>query len=264
MNKQAPVGLVTALEAIAAEVEAAQSWSRVCRAIGQERVVSVFGSARSRRGEPAYEMARQLGAALAERGWAAITGGGPGIMQAVRDGNGQKLSRAVRIEIAGEEPDTVLDSTRTITVSTFAMRKVLLTHDIDALFVFPGGVGTFDELFEVLVHQDTDRLHRFPVILLQPPGVGLWNAWIQFVDDHLIHTGLVSESVMSHVVIAKRVDEAIDIAAAFSPQPVVNTNVSELAKGLGDVLETPAVGMALVESASDVARSSAARPKNIR
>jgi uncharacterized protein (TIGR00730 family) len=163
-------------------------------------------------------MARELGAALAERGWAAVTGGGPGIMQAVRDGNGETLSRAVRIEIAGEEPDTVLDSTRSITVSTFAMRKLLLTHDIDALFVFPGGVGTFDELFEVLVHQDTDRLRLFPVILMQPEGVRLWDAWLRFMDEHLVQTGLANASVMSHLAIAERVEDALALAKAFPPQ----------------------------------------------
>lgn len=209
--------LGTALQAIAAELEIVQSWSRISRSMGQKRIVTVFGSARTQRGQPSYEMARQLGAAFAERGWAAVTGGGPGIMQAVRDGNGGSLSRAVRIEIAGEEPETVLDAARSITVGTFAMRKLLLTHDIDALFVFPGGVGTFDELFEVLVHQDTDRLGRFPVILMQPEGVHLWDAWLRFMDEQLVRPGLVSPSVMSVLSIAANVEDALAVAEAASP-----------------------------------------------
>jgi uncharacterized protein (TIGR00730 family) len=225
MKEQLKGRLVVALRSIAAEVEAAQAWSLVSRSMGPERVVTVFGSARTRRGEPSYEMARELGAALAERGWAAVTGGGPGIMQAVRDGNGEKLSRAVRIEIAGEEPDTVLDSTRSITVSTFAIRKLLLTHDIDALFVFPGGVGTFDELFEVMVHQDTDRLRWFPVVLMQPEGAHLWDAWLRFMDEHLVQTGLVNASVMSHLVIAESVEDALALAEAFSSQNAAASDV---------------------------------------
>lgn len=209
--------LTTALRSIAAEIETAQAWSRVSRTMGQERVVTVFGSARARRGEPGYEMARELGAALAERRWAAVTGGGPGIMQAVRDGNGETLSRAVRIEIEGETPDTVLDPTRSITVSTFAVRKLLLTHDIDALFVFPGGVGTFDELFEVLVHQDTDRLHWFPIILMEPDGGSLWESFLRFMDQQLVRTGLANEPLMAHLAIAENVADALALAEAVPP-----------------------------------------------
>lgn len=203
--------LSAALHAIAGELEVVRAWSHLARSAGHERIVSVFGSARTRRGDPSYEMAQELGAALALRGWSAVTGGGPGIMQAVRDGNGDVLSRAVRIEIAGEEPDTVLDATRSITVSTFAIRKLLLTHDIDALFVFPGGVGTFDELFDVLVQQDTGRLGRFPVVLMQPNGVEMWRAWLQFMEEHLVRPGLISPSVMSNLVIADSVEAALSI-----------------------------------------------------
>jgi uncharacterized protein (TIGR00730 family) len=225
MREHAGDRLGMALQAIAAEVEIVQSWSRVSRSMGQKRIVTVFGSARTERGQPSYEMARQLGAALAERGWAAVTGGGPGIMQAVRDGNGGSLSRAVRIEIAGEEPETVLDPARSITVGTFAMRKLLLTHDIDALFVFPGGVGTFDELFEVLVHQDTDRLGRFPVILMQPDGVHLWDAWLRFMDEQLVRPGLVSASVMANLAIAENVEDALAIAEASAPHTAEGMDV---------------------------------------
>jgi uncharacterized protein (TIGR00730 family) len=220
MRDQIESRLGTALEAIAAELERVQSWSRISRSMGYERIVSVFGSARTQRGQPSYEMARSLGAALAERGWAAVTGGGPGIMQAVRDGNGEALSRAVRIEIAGEEPETVLDTARSITVSTFAIRKLLLTHDIDALFVLPGGVGTFDELFEVLVHQDTDRLSSFPVILMQPEGIRLWDAWLQFMDEHLLRPGLINASVMSHLTIADSVTAALAIVDTVVREPL--------------------------------------------
>ncbi|MFF2199338.1 TIGR00730 family Rossman fold protein [Streptomyces sp. NPDC058145] len=211
--KEQPEGhLETALRSLAAEVETARTWSRASRSLGQERIVTVFGSARTKPGDPSYELARSLGAAVAQRGWAAVTGGGPGIMQAVRDGSGELLSRAVRIEIAGEVPDTVLDPSRSITVGTFALRKLLLTHDIDALFVFPGGVGTLDELYDVLVHQDTDQHRPFPVILMQPDGVQLWDAWLRFMTEHLVRTGLVSPSIMSQVAIADSVEDALALA----------------------------------------------------
>ncbi|MCS0636939.1 LOG family protein [Streptomyces sp. LP05-1] len=201
--------LLTTLQSIAHEVETARTWSEASRALADERVATVFGSARATRGEPAYAMAQELGAALAARRWTTVTGGGPGIMQAARDGSGETLSRAVRVKIAGEEPETVLDPARSITVATFALRKLLLTHDIDALFVFPGGVGTLDELYEVLVHHDTDRLDRFPVVLMQPPGVTLWTAWLDFMEEQLVSTGLVSPSVLKELVVAESVAEAL-------------------------------------------------------
>ncbi|MBF8184516.1 TIGR00730 family Rossman fold protein [Nonomuraea sp. K274] len=209
--------LVTALRSIAAEVETAQAWNTTSRAMVGERIVTVFGSARGKRGQPSYELARELGTALAERGWTAVTGGGPGIMQAVRDGSGDTLSRAVRIEIPGEEPETELDSTRSIIVGTFALRKLLLTHDIDALFVLPGGLGTFDELFEVLTHQVLDRLHPFPVILMQPEGIHIWDAWLRFMDEHVVRPGLLDASALSHVVIAKNVEDALALAESATP-----------------------------------------------
>ncbi|MQS05755.1 LOG family protein [Streptomyces alkaliphilus] len=205
--------LVPTLQLIASEVESARTWSEASRSPSPERVATVFGSARTPRGEPAYEMARELGAALAGRRWTTVTGGGPGIMQAVRDGSGEFHSRAVRVEIAGEEPETVLDPSRTITVGTFAIRKLLMIHDIDALFVFPGGVGTFDELYEVLVHHDTYRLEPFPVVLMQPPGARLWNAWLGFMEEHLVRPGLVTPSLVKGLVVAESVEEALEAVA---------------------------------------------------
>ncbi|MGW5113959.1 LOG family protein [Streptomyces noursei] len=212
--------LLTTLHSLAGEVDGAREWSQTSRTMAPARVATVFGSARAERDEPAYQMARELGAALAARRWTTVTGGGPGIMQAVRDGSGTTLSRAVRIEIPGEVPDTVLDEDRSLTVGTFALRKLLLTHDIDALFVFPGGVGTFDELFEVLVHHDTDRLDRFPVVLVQPEGTGLWQAFVQFVQAHLVDAGLASPTVVKELVVAESVEAALAAVGAHPPATV--------------------------------------------
>ncbi|ROO86724.1 hypothetical protein EDD29_4302 [Actinocorallia herbida] len=206
-------GLDAALRSIADELTVVRDWHQVSRSLEQGRFATVFGSARTERGAPSYEMARELGEALAERGWAVVTGGGPGIMQAARDGSGDTRSRSVRIEIPGEEPETVLDRTRAITVATFALRKLLLIHDIDALFVFPGGVGTFDELFEVLVQQDTGRLRRIPVVLVEPEGGRLWDAWLRFMDEHLMQSGLASPSVLANLRSAKSVDAALAAVA---------------------------------------------------
>ncbi|MEW1549961.1 LOG family protein [Streptomyces tsukubensis] len=226
-----PPAVLPVLDSVTREADAARTWSRTSRALAPARVATVFGSARAVRGEPAYEMARELGAALAARRWTTLTGGGPGIMQAVRDGSGPVLSRAVRIDIPGEVPDTVLDEERSLTVGTFALRKLLLTHDIDALFVFPGGVGTFDELFEVLVHHDTARLDRYPVVLVQPEGPRLWHAFVQFVQQHLVDTGLAGPTVVKELVVAESVDAALEAVSAIAPPP--RTPVADVPTGTG-------------------------------
>ncbi len=212
-------GLVAALESLAAEVDIASKWHHVSRSLGHAGSASVFGSARTRRGEPAYELARELGSELAARGWIVVTGGGPGIMQAARDGSGESQSRAVRIDIPGEEPETHLDTTRAITVATFALRKLLLIHDIDVLFVFPGGVGTLDELFEVLVQQDTGMLLPMPIVLVEPPGGRLWDALLRFLAEHLLATGLASPSILDNVAVARSVAEALGAAHRLSAGP---------------------------------------------
>ncbi|MFJ8229723.1 LOG family protein [Streptomyces sp. NPDC094448] len=227
-----PPAVLPVLHSVSREADAARTWSRISRALAPARVATVFGSARAVRGEPAYEMARELGAALADCRWTTLTGGGPGIMQAVRDGSGPELSRAVRIDIPGEVPDTVLDEQRSLTVGTFALRKLLLTHDIDALFVFPGGVGTFDELFEVLVHHDTARLDRYPVVLVQPEGTRLWQAFVQFLQQHLVDAGLVSPTVVKELVVAESVDAALAAVSAAAPPPP-RAPVADLPTGRG-------------------------------
>lgn len=217
MREDATMPLI--LKSIATEAELARKWHETSRGLGQQRFATVFGSARVSKGDTSYDMARQLGGGLAGEGWAVLTGGGPGIMQAVRDGSGDHHSRAVRIEIAGEEPDTVLDSSRSITVASFALRKILLIHEIDVLFVFPGGVGTFDELLEVLVHQDTSQIRTVPVVLIEPEGAQIWSAWLRFMYEHLVEEGYVNATVFESVRVVKTVAEALEISREIGTGP---------------------------------------------
>ncbi len=178
------------LDQIARDLDHIDRW--VHRASSREAnacVGTVFGSARTQRGSENFVMAEKLGAQLAAAGWVILTGGGPGIMQAIRDGAGAERSRSVRIEIAGEEPETALDPSRSITVESFALRKLLLIQGVDAIWTFPGGVGTMDELFEVLVLQDTHRLDPIPIVLVEPERSTYWQAWLRFVEDALVVPG---------------------------------------------------------------------------
>lgn len=200
------------LATIARDLEHIEQWGHYKQwTNGSARVATVFGSARTLRGSVTYAMARELGESLADADWLVVTGGGPGIMQAVRDGAGELRSRAVRIEIPGERPETTLDVSRSITVESFALRKSLLIHGVDAIWAFPGGVGTMDELFEVLVLQDTGQIPVIPITLVEPAHSGYWAAWTSFVQKGLIEQRLVGEDILDKVVRVTSVSDALSV-----------------------------------------------------
>src|SRR5881275_691893 len=113
--------------------------------------VTVFGSARIKEGHPSYELARKMGAAIAQLGFTVMTGGGPGIMEAAnrgaKDVNGMSIGCNIRLPHE-QQPNAYLD--RFITLDRFYVRKVLLVKYSYAFVVLPGGYGTLDELFEVV------------------------------------------------------------------------------------------------------------------
>ncbi len=198
------------LDQIARDLVHLDTWADSARWHNQGlKMGTVFGSARTAPASPTYSLAESLGAALVDNGWVVITGGGPGVMQAVRDGAGEERSRAVRIDIEGEIPETTLDASRSVTVESFALRKVMLIQGVDAIWALPGGVGTMDELFEVLVLQDTKRLPIRPVVLVEPPESTYWKSWFHFMEESLIAGGMVSPEILTHVHRATTVDEAL-------------------------------------------------------
>jgi uncharacterized protein (TIGR00730 family) len=129
--------------------------------------VTVFGSARIREGEPAYQLAREMGAAIARLGFTVMTGGGPGIMEAANRGAKEAGGRSVgcNIELPQEQrPNAYLD--RWVTMHYFFVRKMLLVKYSEAFVVFPGGVGTLNELSEALELIQTAKIESFPVVVM--------------------------------------------------------------------------------------------------
>lgn len=175
------------------------------------RLGAIYGSARTSGGSTAYRAANALGMELANRGWTVATGGGPGIMEAVQSGVGECQSMAVRTDIPGEEIDSRLCPSQVITLETFMLRKLLLTEEMDAIWVFPGGVGTMDELFEVLVLQDTNRISNYPKVLVDPEDGGYWKCWRTFIFDHLIDKGFVDADIMDNIFFVNGVDDALNV-----------------------------------------------------
>jgi len=152
--------------------------------------VTVFGSARFPEGHPHYELARQVGNALAKAGYVVMTGGGPGIMEAANRGASEAggLSLGCNIRLPREqEPNPYLD--RFIEFEHFFIRKVMLVKYSCAFIVMPGGFGTLDEAFEVITLVQTGKLERFPIISM---GGEFWTELRAFARDVMLKEGVIS------------------------------------------------------------------------
>src|SRR6187397_2207269 len=142
--------------------------------------VTVFGSARTRETDPHYQLARKMGAAIAELGFTVMTGGGPGIMEAANRGAKDVGGRSVgcNIELPKEQVvNPYLD--RFVTMRYFFVRKTMLAKYSYAFVVMPGGFGTMDEMFEALTLIQTGKLADFPVILM---GADYWREQVVMIQ----------------------------------------------------------------------------------
>jgi uncharacterized protein (TIGR00730 family) len=190
------------LEAEAAEVLSLQSDAARVERIAREfamgfqalahvgPAVSFFGSARTPRNEPEYESARTLARRLGEAGFAIITGGGPGAMEAANKGacDAGALSIGLRIDLPFEygvnkHVDLALD------FHYFFARKVMFVRYASAFIVYPGGFGTVDELFEALTLIQTGKLRHFPVILF---GSEYWKGVVDWLHSPALEQGKIS------------------------------------------------------------------------
>jgi uncharacterized protein (TIGR00730 family) len=152
--------------------------------------VSVFGSARTLPGTAEYERAERIGAGLASAGYAVITGGGPGIMEAANKGalNASGVSVGLGIELPHEQG---LNEYVEIGLEFryFFVRKTVFVKYSQAFVVLPGGFGTLDELFEALNLVQTGKITKFPIVLV---GSGYWSGLISWIHGTLLDQGKIS------------------------------------------------------------------------
>jgi uncharacterized protein (TIGR00730 family) len=152
--------------------------------------VSVFGSARIGEGSPVYEAARRVGRHFAERGWAVITGGGPGVMEAANRGAKEAggLSVGFNIDLPHEQgSNPYLDISYTF--KHFYARKVCFVKPAEGFVIFPGGFGTLDELFEALTLIQTGKAQNFPVVLYD---TDYWGELLDWIKGELLADGMIS------------------------------------------------------------------------
>src|SRR5918998_1020382 len=155
------------------------------------RGVSLFGSARTPADTPMYEAARETAALLAREGFAVITGGGPGIMEAANRGalDAGGISIGCNIELPFEQRPNPYQ-TRSITFDYFFVRKTMFVKYSTAFIIFPGGFGTLDELFEALTLIQTRKIRNFPVVLF---GTRFWAGMLEWIKETMLGARYISE-----------------------------------------------------------------------
>ena len=169
--------------------------------------IGVFGSARTHKDDPYYAKGEELGRRIAEAGFAVITGGGPGVMEAANKGACEAggISVGLGIELPFESGlNEYVD--RGLNFRYFFARKTMFVKYAQGFIVLPGGFGTFDELFEALTLVQTQKVTSFPIVLM---GTAYWSGLVEWIRSTVLADGKVSETDLDMFRVTDDVDEAI-------------------------------------------------------
>ena len=207
--------------------------------------VTVFGSARTAPTDPVYELGRAIGRKLAQAGYAIITGGGPGAMEAANRGcrEGGGLSVGCNIELPHEQDfNSYVDLG--IEFRYFFARKTMFVKYADAFVILPGGFGTLDELFESLTLIQTGKVRHFPVVLV---GTAYWAGMLDWFRSSVLPSGAIDEGDLAILQVTDDPDEVVAIIERFrdaSASGGVEAGAAEVptAAGPRSVSEAAAVG----------------------
>ena len=177
--------------------------------------VSVFGSARLSEGSREYELGCDLGELLANKGYAVITGGGPGLMEAANRGVTRVGGRSVGLNIQlPAEQGANRYSEVALEFEHFFARKVMFLRYSQAFFVLPGGVGTMDELFEALTLIQTGKVERKPILLL---GRDFWGGLYGWIREQMGRLATISPEDLHLMQVVETAEEAVESFQAFGP-----------------------------------------------
>jgi uncharacterized protein (TIGR00730 family) len=169
--------------------------------------VSCFGSARTPESHPDYALARETAKRLGAAGFAIITGGGPGLMEAANRGARDAGTRSVGVNIDlpfEQAPNPYQDIA--LRFHYFFTRKIMFVRFATAFVVFPGGFGTLDELFEALVLIQTRKIRHFPVVLIRPE---YWRGLTDWVRERLVADGMIAPSDLDLFTVTDDPDEVV-------------------------------------------------------
>jgi len=192
------------------------------------RGISVFGSARTHPDDPDYKAAHETAALLARAGFAVISGGGPGIMEAANRGAFEAggLSIGCNIELPFEQGSNPY-LTKGLKFKYFFVRKMMFVKYSLGFIIFPGGFGTLDELFEALTLIQTQKIRNFPVVLF---GSNYWNGLLNWIRDYAMKEGKVSEQDLKLLHLTDSPAEVVKIIVeSQSALRMENNLISEIA-----------------------------------
>ena len=186
--------------------------------------VSIFGSARLKPEDKYYQLATEIAQKITELGFGVITGGGPGVMEAgnkgAREGNGKSIG--LNIDLPFEQVlNPYIDKAYSMHFDYFFVRKVMFVKYSQGFIVLPGGFGTLDELSEALTLIQTEKIGRFPIVLV---GTEFWSGLLEWFSNTLLKNGLIAEKDLALFRIVDTAEEAVAHIKAFYEKYSVSVN----------------------------------------
>jgi len=180
--------------------------------------ITIFGSARTERDEGSYKTALKVAEILARQGFAVISGGGPGIMEAANRGAriGKGVSVGLNIQLPEEQKPNRYQN-KSLTFRHFFARKVMFVKYASGYIIMPGGFGTLDEFFESLTLIQTGKIRRFPVVLM---GRKYWEGLIRWMEQTLIEQGTISPGDMNLFYLTDSPEDAVEYILKFHRESI--------------------------------------------
>ncbi|MDR6194325.1 uncharacterized protein (TIGR00730 family) [Siphonobacter sp. BAB-5404] len=187
--------------------------------------VSIFGSARTSSDHPHYKMAEEIAAKLVNLGYGVITGGGPGIMEAGNKGAKENGGKSVGLNIKlpfEQQPNIYIDHDKSINFDFFFVRKVMFVKYAQGFIALPGGFGTMDELFESLTLIQTQKIGRFPIVLV---GRSYWSGLIDWLKTTMCEENRYINPKDLHLFnVVDTADEAVEVIQRFYSRYMLKPN----------------------------------------
>ncbi|RKR13185.1 hypothetical protein CLV91_1900 [Maribacter vaceletii] len=177
--------------------------------------VSIFGSARTKENNEYYQLAVKIAKSIADAGYGVITGGGPGIMEAGNKGANLAggTSVGLNIDLPFEQHDNpYIDGDKSLDFDYFFVRKVMFVKYSQGFVVMPGGFGTLDELFEAITLIQTNKIEKFPIILV---GTKFWTGLMDWIKNTMLSEGNISPRDLDLIKIVDTEEEVVAIIDSF-------------------------------------------------
>jgi len=177
--------------------------------------VSIFGSARTKPDHKYYKLAENIAFELTQSGYGVVTGGGPGIMEAGNKGaaRGHGTSVGLNIELPFEQHDNpYIDPDKSLDFDYFFVRKVMFVKYSQGFVVMPGGFGTMDELFEAMTLIQTNKIGKFPIVLV---GRKFWSGLMEWIKNTLLEEGNISPKDLDLISIVDTEAEVLEVIDTF-------------------------------------------------